>query len=108
MSKGSINKILSSLIFILVTWSNYNNNRNQNTILVSSILCLVIGCAIKETYGFSIHYMRISVIVYPVKMEYGTEINISVLKMMMKSGLERTILTFIQGQSLFWKLFFTS
>ena len=42
-------------------------------------------------YLINIQYMRNSSIVYPVKMEYGSEINIFVLKMMMKSGLEKTI-----------------
>ena len=52
--------------------------------------------------------MRNSTIVYPVKVEYGSEIsNIFVLKMMMKSGLEKNILKFLYAQSLFWKIFFT-
>jgi hypothetical protein len=52
--------------------------------------------------------MRNSAIVYPVKMEYGPEINIFVLKMMMKSGLEKIILKFFHAQSLFRKFFFNS
>ena len=41
-------------------------------------------------------------------MEYGPENNIFVIKMMMKSVLEKNILKFLHGQSLFWKIFFTS
>ena len=41
-------------------------------------------------------------------MENGPENNIFVLKMVMKSGLEKIILKFLHGQSLFWKIFFTS
>ena len=41
-------------------------------------------------------------------MEYGPENNTFVLKMMMKSGLEKIILKFLHAQSLFWKIFFTS
>ena len=36
--------------------------------------------------------MRNSTIVYPVKMEYGSEIDILVLKMMIKGGLEKIFL----------------
>jgi len=49
--------------------------------------------------------MRNSAILCPVKMEYGPEINIFVLEMMMKSGLEKIILKFLHAQSLFWKSF---
>ena len=38
--------------------------------------------------------MRNSTILCPVKMEYGPEINMFVLKMMMKSDLEKNILKF--------------
>ena len=31
--------------------------KSKHTNLVFSILCLVIGCAMKETYGFNIQYM---------------------------------------------------
>ena len=34
-------------------------------------------------------------------MEYGPEINIFVLKMMMKSGLEKNILKFLHAQAVF-------
>ena len=37
----------------------------------------------------------------PVKMEYGPENNIFVLKMMMKSGLEKNILKFLHAQAVF-------
>ena len=44
--------------------------------------------------------MRNSTIVYPVKVEYGSEIsNIFVLKMMMKSGLEKTFLRFLHAHN---------
>ena len=39
----------------------------------------------------------------PVKMEYGPETNIFILKMMMKSGLEKIVLKFLHAQ-----FFFTS
>jgi hypothetical protein len=35
-------------------------------------------------------------------MEYGPEINIFVLKMMMKSGLEKIILKFLHAQAIFF------
>jgi hypothetical protein len=41
-------------------------------------------------------------------MEYGPENDVFVLKMMMKSGLEKNILKFLHAQSLFWKIFFAS
>jgi hypothetical protein len=44
----------------------------------------------------------------PVKMYYGPENNIFVLKMMMKIGLEKIILKFLHAQSLVWKIVFTS
>ena len=48
--------------------------------------------------------MRNSTIVCPVKMEYVPEINIFVLKMMMKSGLENIILKFLHAQNYFFLL----
>ena len=50
--------------------------------------------------------MRNSTILCPVKMEYGPEINMFVLKMMMKSALEKIFLKFLHAQSLFQKVFF--
>ena len=41
--------------------------------------------------------MRNSTILYLVKIEYGPEINISSLKMIMKSGLEKNTLKFHDG-----------
>jgi hypothetical protein len=41
-------------------------------------------------------------------MEYVTKINIFGLKMMVKSGVEKTFLKFLHAESLFWKIFFTS
>ena len=57
---------------------------------------------------FNIQCMINSTILCLVKMEYGPKINILVLKMMMKSGLEKIMLKFLHAQSLFWKIFFTS
>ena len=42
-----------------------------------------------------------STLVCPVKMEYGPENNIFVLKMMMKSGVEKIILKFLHSQAVF-------
>ena len=42
-------------------------------------------------------YMTNSTLVFPVKMEYVTKINIFGLKMMMKSGLEKIILKFFHA-----------
>jgi hypothetical protein len=39
-------------------------------------------------------------------MEYGPEINIFVLKMMMKSGLEKIVLKFLHAQSVWGNLFY--
>ena len=39
-------------------------------------------------------------------MEFGPENNIFLLKMMMKSGIEKNILKFFHVQSLLWKIFF--
>ena len=46
-------------------------------------------------------YATDSTLVCPVKMEYGPENNIFVLKMMMKSGLEKNILKFLHAQAVF-------
>jgi hypothetical protein len=43
--------------------------------------------------------MRNSTIIYPVKMEYGSEIDIFVLKMMMKGGLEEIFLKFLHAEA---------
>ena len=50
----------------------------------------------------NIQYMRNSTVLCPVKMEYGPEINIFVLKMIMKSGLEKFILKFLHGHVIFF------
>ena len=47
--------------------------------------------------SLNIQYMRNSTIVCPVKMECGSEINIFVLKMMMKSGLEKIFLKILHA-----------
>jgi len=47
-------------------------------------------------------YATDSTLVCPVKMEYGPENNIFVLKMMMKSGLEKIILKFLHGHVIFF------
>ena len=49
----------------------------------------------------NVQYIGNSTILCPFKMEYGPEIDTFVLKMMMKSGLEKIILKFIDAQSLF-------
>ena len=46
-------------------------------------------------------YATDSTLVCPVKMEYGPENNVFVLKMMMKSGLEKIILKFLHAQAVF-------
>ena len=48
------------------------------------------------------YYATDSTLVCPVKMEYGPENNIFVLKMMMKSGLEKIILKFLHAQAIFF------
>ena len=45
--------------------------------------------------------MRNSTFVYPVKMEYVSEINIFALNMMMKSGLKKLFLKFLHAQAIF-------
>ena len=45
--------------------------------------------------------MRNSTILCPVKMEYGPEINIFVLKMIMKRSLEKLFLKFLDVQAIF-------
>ena len=47
------------------------------------------------------HYAADSCLVYIFKMEYAYKINIFDLKMMMKSGLEKIFLKFLQAQILF-------
>ena len=42
-----------------------------------------------------------STLMSPVKMEYGPEKNIFVLKMMIKSGLGKIILKFLHAQAIF-------
>ena len=49
----------------------------------------MVGSGIRS---LNIQYKRNSTIVCPIKMEYGSEINIFALKMLMKSGLEKTFL----------------
>ena len=46
--------------------------------------------------------------VYILKMEYVSNINIFGLKMMMKSGLEKIFLKFLHAHGLFIKIRFTS
>ena len=41
-------------------------------------------------------------------MEYGPDINIFILKMMMKNGLEKIILKFVHAQTIFYLNEFTS
>ena len=50
---------------------------------------------------FNTLYATNSTLMCPVKMEYGPENNIFVLKMMMKSGLEKIILKFLHAQAVF-------
>ena len=45
--------------------------------------------------------MRNSIIIYPVKIEYVSEVIIFALKMMMKSGLGKRFLTFFHAQNIF-------
>ena len=51
--------------------------------------------------GTTYLYVTDSTLVCPVKMEYGPENNIFVLKMMVKSGLEKIILKFLHAQAVF-------
>ena len=53
-------------------------------------------------------YMRNPDIIYVLKMEYVSKINIFGLKMMVKSGLEKIFLKTLHAQSLFRKFFFAS
>ena len=50
---------------------------------------------------YFVTYATDSTLVCPVKMEYGPENNIFVLKMMMKSGLEKIISKFLHAQAVF-------
>ena len=50
---------------------------------------------------FNTYYATDSTLVCPVKMEYGPKNNIFILKMMMKSGLEKIILKFLHAQAVF-------
>ena len=43
-------------------------------------------------------------IVSPVKIEYGWNLSISGLKMMVKSGLETILLKFLQAQAIFYEM----
>ena len=74
----------------------------QTSILECHVIRLLIFFQSKTYYATD------STLVCPVKVEYGPENNIFVLKMMIKSGLEKNILKFLYAQSLFWKIFFTS
>ena len=46
-------------------------------------------------------YATDSTLMCPVKMEYGPEISIFVLKVMMKSGLEKIFIKFLHAQAVF-------
>jgi hypothetical protein len=50
---------------------------------------------------FYTQYMKNPDMVYVLKMEYVSKINIFGLKMMMKSGLEKIFLKFLHAQGLF-------
>ena len=56
--------------------------------------------------NFTTQYMRNPDMVYVVKMEYVSKINIFGLKIMGKSGLEKTFMKFLHSQSLVRKIFF--
>ena len=49
-------------------------------------------------------YMTNSFLIYPVKMEYVSKLNIFGLKMMVTSGLEKLILKFLHAQAIFLEL----
>ena len=50
----------------------------------------------------NIQYMTNPTIVYPVKIEYGWNVSISGLKMMVKSGLEKIFLKFLHALTIFY------
>ena len=56
---------------------------------------------IKAVSVLNTWYATDSTLVCPVKMEYGPENNIFILKMMMKSGLEKNILKFLHAQAVY-------
>ena len=58
--------------------------------------------------GFNTQYMRNPDVVYVLKMEYVSKINIFGLKPMVKRGLEKIFLKSLHAQSLFRKVFFGS
>ena len=57
---------------------------------------------------FNTQYMRNPDMLYVLKMEYVSKINIFGLKMMVKSGLEKIFLKFLHAQSLFHTYWFSS
>ena len=61
-----------------------------------------------EISDINTQYMRNPDMVYVLKMEYVSEIDIFGPTMMVKSGLEKIFLKFLHAQSLFQKIFFTS
>ena len=58
------------------------NNSSEN------LLCNDLNNLVMKIH-FKTQYMRNSTIIFPIKMEYVSEINIFALKMMMKSGQEK-------------------
>ena len=53
-------------------------------------------------YSINTQKMTNLTIVCPVKMEYGWNFSISVLKMMVKSGLEKIFLKFLHALTIFY------
>ena len=64
-------------------------------------------CDHKIVLQINTQYMRNPDMVYVLKMEYVSKINIFGLKMMVKSGLEKIFLKFLHAQGLFQTSWFT-
>ena len=62
----------------------------------------------QKALSLNTQYMRKSTIVYLLKMEYVSKINIFGLKMMVKSVLEKMFLKFLHAYAILGKMIFTS
>ena len=59
-------------------------------------------------YGLNTQYLRNPDMVYVLKMEYESKIDLFGLKMMVKSGLEKMFLKFLYAQGIFQTSWLTS
>ena len=63
---------------------------------------IIIMICLYFSYHFNTQNMRNSNLVYVLKMEYVHKVNIFVLKMIVKSGLEKINLKFLHAQAIFY------